>query len=155
MYVGLKIKIISELISKYINNNIRKGEMDITFQQMSILKYLSQNPGRTASLKELEKNFGTAQATMAGMVVRLEDKGLVNTFHAEEDKRVKMVRLSDQAWKFLEEHRNHREETERAIVSDLKPDEVKELNRLLDIIYGTVSRLDEEDSDSEKQSHAF
>ena len=155
MYVGLKIKIISELISKYINNSIRTGETDVTFQQMSILKYLSHNPGRTASLKELEKNFGTAQATMAGMVVRLEEKGLVNTFHSEEDKRVKMVRLSDQAWKFLKEHRNHREETESAIVSDLKPEEIEELDRLLNVIYGTVSRLDEEQSGPDKQSHAF
>lgn len=144
MDIGLKIKIISELMLKSINNEIRTDKIDITFQQMNVLRYLSENPGRTASLKEMEKNFGTAQATMAGLVVRLEEKGLVNTFHQEEDRRIKMVRLSEKGWKVLSERYQIKKKTEQKFISDLKPEEVVELNRLLDKLYGTVSRMADE-----------
>lgn len=144
MDIGLKIKIISELMLKSINNEIRTDKIDITFQQMNVLRYLSENPGRTASLKEMEKNFGTAQATMAGLVVRLEEKGLVNTFHQEEDRRIKMVRLSEKGWKVLSERYQIKKKTEQKFISDLKPEEVVKLNRLLDKLYGTVSRMADE-----------
>lgn len=144
MDIGLKIKIISELMLKSINNEIRTDKIDITFQQMNILRYLSENPGRTASLKEMEKNFGTAQATMAGLVVRLEEKGLVNTFHQEEDRRIKMVRLSEKGWKVLSDRYQIKKKTEQKFISDLKPEEIAELNRLLDKLYGTVSRMADE-----------
>lgn len=144
MDIGLKIKIISELMLKSINNEIRTDKIDITFQQMNILRYLSENPGRTASLKEMEKNFGTAQATMAGLVVRLEEKGLVNTFHQEEDRRIKMVRLSEKGWRVLSDRYQIKKKTEQKFISDLKPEEIAELNRLLDKLYGTVSRMADE-----------
>lgn len=144
MDIGLKIKIISELMLKSINNEIRTDKIDITFQQMNVLRYLSENPGRTASLKEMEKNFGTAQATMAGLVVRLEEKGLVNTFHQEEDRRIKMVRLSEKGWKVLSDRYQIKKKTEQKFISDLKPEEIAELNRLLDKLYGTVSRMADE-----------
>lgn len=147
MDTGLKIKILSELVSKYINNGIRSDKINLTFQQLNVLRYLFENPGHTASLKEMERNFSTAQATMAGLVVRLEEKGLVNTYHQEEDKRIKMVRLSDKGLKVLMDCRLVKKEAEQRIVSDLKQDEIEELNRLLDIMYGTVSRLLTEDAE--------
>lgn len=146
MDIGLKIKIISEMISKYINNGIRTNKIDVTFQQMNILRYLYENPGRTASLKEMERNFGTSQATMAGMVVRLEEKGLVNTFHQEEDKRIKMVRLSEEGWKTLKERYQFKKKTESRITTGLSNDEIAELNRLLDVLYSNMNYLLNENS---------
>lgn len=46
-------------------------------------------------LKELEKALHVAQSTAAGIVSRLEQKGLVESFGDAEDRRVKVVRLSE------------------------------------------------------------
>ena len=46
-------------------------ESDLTMTQMYFLGALSHLPGRTATLKELERYFRVAQSTAAGVAARL------------------------------------------------------------------------------------
>ena len=94
MDLGLRIKKINDLMEKRANHQMQKE--DLTFSQHHVLVYLIQCPEYTAPLKELEKYFRVAQATMAGIVVRLESKGLVESSVSSKDKRVKMVTLTEE-----------------------------------------------------------
>lgn len=79
-------------MEKQANNSLR--EQDLTMAQVMALVELNAFEDKAAALKELERRLHVAQSTTAGIVARLEQKGLVEGFGDAEDKRVKMVRLT-------------------------------------------------------------
>ena len=91
---GWYIKRIDNALGKEANHNLQSH--NLTLQQSHALVMLSHAPDRTLPLKELESRFGAAQSTVAGLVARLEKKGLVEALQSPEDKRIKLVRLTDE-----------------------------------------------------------
>ena len=91
---GSMIKQIHDELEKNANNAMRVH--DITMAQCSALLMLNGAPDRQMALKELERELRVAQSTAAGIVSRLEQKGLAEGFGSPEDKRVKMVRITQQ-----------------------------------------------------------
>lgn len=69
---------------------------DLTVSQMHTLVYLKMQEKQEAPLKVIEKNLAIAQSTSLGIVSRLEKKGFVETYQDEFDKRVKIVRLTNE-----------------------------------------------------------
>lgn len=98
--IGFRIKKINDLLQKRADGQMK--ELGLTFSQHHVLVYLVHQDSHTASLKSLEHTFRVAQATMAGIVVRLEEKGLVESFVSPNDKRIKMVRLTKEGEKICE-----------------------------------------------------
>ena len=101
MDLGFKIKKINDMLEKGYNQLLQ--EQDLTFSQHHVLVYLKHQKDQTARLKELEKHFNVAQPTMAGIVVRLESKGLVRSSVLPEDRRVKVVTLTESGNQLLHE----------------------------------------------------
>lgn len=89
---GMLIKQIHDGLEKNANNALR--EDNITMTQIGTLIELSNAPNRELTLKELEKRLHVAQPTAAGIVSRLEDKGLVEGAAGREDKRIKIVHIT-------------------------------------------------------------
>jgi DNA-binding MarR family transcriptional regulator len=148
--LGVKIKKINDMIEKGINHRLQ--ELDLTFSQHHVLVYLERQENKTARLKELEKHFNVAQPTMAGIVVRLESKGLVRSSLLPEDRRVKVVTLTDSGSQLLHESFLSMWNGEKLLVSKLNDNEKEELGRLLDILYSTIQeqiKIQEEDSGKE------
>lgn len=127
------IKRVDELMKKQINNYL--AENGVTFSQMSVLITLEKWEGHSMKLKEIEKFFGVSQATMAGLVSRLEKNGYVEGYADENDKRIKLIRLSDKGKKLCEDNKTLIDNYEAKIVSVLEPQERKELERLLLKLY--------------------
>lgn len=90
---GSMIKQIHDELEKNANNAMRK--QGITMAQCGVLLMLNDAPGKQMALKELERRFHVAQSTAAGIVKRLEQKKLVEGFGSPEDKRIKMVRITE------------------------------------------------------------
>ena len=89
---------------------------------------------------------------MAGIVVRLESKGLVRSSLLPEDRRVKVVTLTDSGSQLLHESFLSMRNGEKLLVSKLNDNEKEELGRLLDILYSTIQeqiKIQEEDSGKE------
>ncbi len=89
---GWFIKRIDNALEKEANSNLQM--LNLTMQQNRVLIQLAHAPENTLSLKALEERFGAAQSTVAGLVSRLEKKGLVEARSDPADKRVKLVRLT-------------------------------------------------------------
>ncbi len=68
---------------------------DMTSSQVKMLMIINETKDECITLKELEKHFGVAQATIAGTAARLEKKGMIESFYDPSDKRVKHVRITD------------------------------------------------------------
>lgn len=90
-------KRINDTIEKNSNSNLQSN--DITLSQLKMLFFIhhAENAPEKGCmpLKELERRFGVAQSTAAGIIQRLEKKGLVESVADEDDKRVKLLRVTE------------------------------------------------------------
>ena len=89
---GWFIKCIDNALEKEANQNLQS--LNLTMQQNRVLIHLAHAQEHTLSLKALEERFGAAQSTVAGLVSRLEKKGLIQAVPDPADKRVKLAKLT-------------------------------------------------------------
>lgn len=92
IFCGLLIKQINDELQKNANNALRSSDM--TMAQLGALMELNRCPENQLTLKELERRLHIAQSTAAGIISRLEQKGLVEGFGDPEDKRIKLVKIT-------------------------------------------------------------
>lgn len=114
---GLLMKQINDELRKNANNALR--HLGITLVQLDTLLELERAPEGQRSLKELEHILHVAQSTAAGIVARLEQKGLVEGFGDAEDRRVKRVRITQAGIACIQAAQHHRAETEEKLLSGL------------------------------------
>lgn len=86
------IKQVHDALEKQANNAMRPQGM--TMAQFGVLMLLREAPDRQLPLKELERRLHVAQSTAAGLIVRLEQKKMVESFGDPADRRIKMVRMT-------------------------------------------------------------
>lgn len=89
---SILLKQISDEMQKNANNYLRS--QGLTLAQVGALLELYHAPERRLSMKELEKRLHVAQSTTAGIISRLEQKGLAEGFGDSGDKRIKLVRIT-------------------------------------------------------------
>ncbi len=89
---GMMIKQIHDCLEKDTNNTLRA--QDLTMAQVGALIELRGAEEKQMPLKELERRLHVAQSTAAGIVVRLEQKGFLESFGSPDDRRIKMVRIT-------------------------------------------------------------
>lgn len=133
MDLGIQFKKISDVMKKRFNRELEK--VGLTFSQHHVLLYLSECENQEAPLKTIEKAAGVAQSTMAGIVMRLEDKGYVESVADGDDHRIKKVRLSKTGQKISEKAYSDFRRNNEEMCSRLTKSEVKELERLLAKVY--------------------
>ena len=90
---GWYIKRINNAFAREAFHNAQSR--NLTLQQNHLLFVLSDAENHTRTLKELEEIFGCAQSTLAGLVTRMEKKGLVEGYTDPRDRRIKHVRLTE------------------------------------------------------------
>lgn len=126
---GAIIKQIHDELEKNANNALRS--QGLTMAQVGALLVLRDVPEGQCSLKEMEQVLHVAQSTAAGIMVRLEQKGLVEGFGSPEDKRIKMVRITPKGEECCFQAEQSMEETEKRLLSGLTETERSIFNSLL------------------------
>ncbi|MBQ8556607.1 MAG: MarR family transcriptional regulator [Clostridia bacterium] len=133
---GWYIKLIDNALAKEANHNLQSH--NLTMQQNRVLILLSHAPQMTLSLKELESHFDAAQSTVAGLVTRLERRGLIEGFADPGDKRVKLVRLTQEGLLLHQASRQDVVNSEKRPTSLLTEEEKEQFLRLLEKVYEAV-----------------
>lgn len=133
---GFYIKRIDNALEKEANANLQA--LNLTMQQNRVLIQLAHAPENTLSLKTLEEHFGAAQSTVAGLVSRLEKKSLVEPVSAPADKRVKLVRLTEEGQRLHAISRQNVVDSEERLTALLSPEEKETLLVCLKKVYEAV-----------------
>ena len=126
---GTLLKQLHDIMEKNANNVLR--EQNLTISQSGVLVLLDEKEGKTASFKELEKEFGVSQPTMAGILNRLVQKDLVEILTDSEDKRIRKAHLTQKGADKCKEGYKHMNSAEEQLLKSLTDDEKMEFNRLL------------------------
>ncbi len=85
-------QMLYNIIQKKCQNAVK--DLDITMSQGGVIAAITESPNGELSLKELEKKLQLSQSVTAGLVTRLEEKGYVESFGNEDDKRIKILRAT-------------------------------------------------------------
>lgn len=126
---GTLLKQIHEIMEKNANNVLR--EQELTISQSGVLVLLDEKERKTASFKELEKDFGVSQPTMVGILNRLVQKDFVEVLTDSEDKRIRKAHLTQKGADKCREGYKHMNLAEEQLLKSLTDDEKMEFNRLL------------------------
>lgn len=133
---GELMKRINDTLEKNANNELQAH--GITFTQIQMLLALSTMENGSATLKELEKYFGVAQSTAAGVAVRLEKKKLVTGFTDSEDKRIKHIKITDAGKELCRAAQKSMNDSEQRLLGGLTPEERTQFISLLKKIYDAM-----------------
>ena len=115
------------------------SDIDLTPAQAHILIQLRRSEDESATMKELEHDFHCAQSTMAGLVQRLEKKGLIISFTRSDDHRIKCVRLTDEGRALCDRSRASIDAAEAAMLSSLTDSEKTQAYALLLKMYKAIA----------------
>lgn len=98
-------------------------EHGITFSQMRFVHYLDVHRDRPVTLKEMERHYGMAQPTVAGIMKKLERRGYVNLIQDPNDRRAKNVILTDEGLALIESQNRFRCQLEERFLEPLSDEE--------------------------------
>ncbi len=114
---GKLIKQIHDELEKQANNAL--SSQNLTLTQMRVLMELASIPKRQLPLKELESLLHVAQSTAAGIVIRLEQKGYVESFIDANDRRVKRIAITVAGMECCKKAQSHIKMMEEQLLSEL------------------------------------
>jgi DNA-binding MarR family transcriptional regulator len=126
---GPLIKQIHDSLERNANNLLRAKEL--TLAQWQLLLVLSNAADGAYPLKQLEKLLHVSQATAAGIVQRLEQKGFVEGYADAEDKRVKNARITAKGIAICKDASERMDSAEERLVRGLSDGEKQIFRELL------------------------
>lgn len=133
---GALIRQIHGTLEKNANNTLRR--QDLTFAQVGALLAIRDYPEEQISLKELERLLHVAQSTTTGIVLRLEQKGLVTSLGDAADKRVKLLQITPEGLRCCEQAEQSMGEAEEQLLAGLTDAERSMFNSLLQKVKDTL-----------------
>lgn len=133
--VGPLFKVIHERMQTAADADLKA--QGLTFAQGQVIVFLAEH-GSRALQKEIEASLGVSHPTVTGLVSRLEKSGFVRTWTDAEDRRNKVVELTDKARETGDRLRGTMHERDRALLAGLDEREQAELIRMLRQVYANV-----------------
>ena len=92
-HCGLLIKKIDAMLGKTANASLK--DLDVTISQVAALRAIEARPGHEAPFKQVERDLGVSQPTTAGILSRLREKGLIETYDSPTTLNAKVARLTE------------------------------------------------------------
>ncbi len=134
--IGLYIKLINHIMTASMNTCLRR--FDLTFSQMELLHLLRRNGG-IMKQKTIEDTYGVKHTSVIGILQRMEKKGFLTVSVDPDDRRRRIVMLTEDTSNFFEEAERLRDDMELKLTQALSPDEYTELFTLLQKLYHNLS----------------
>lgn len=107
------------------------AEYNLSVAQFRIIKFLYIQPSRSARIVDFEKQYSITHPTALGLIEQLENKGYVKRIPNPNDKRGKLVALTDKANSMQKELEQLGENIEQQLTKNLTVQEYEQLVSLL------------------------
>ena len=124
-----QFKFIHDKLESHINQKLR--DVDLTFSQLQVLKYLKFHRGERVTQKDIGDYMKLKHSTVIGILQRMEAKGLVVSCTDEENRRGRNISMTDKAEELDQEIYSHCREMDKRLVRYLDDEEQKMLQGLL------------------------
>ncbi len=111
--------------------NIKQKEIGLTSVQSDVMRAILESPGITAVM--LKEKMKLSQSTMAGILFRLERKGIIMKSADESDGRKAILSATKRGEELAEALMAAAQETQQELTAGMNDEEKSEFDRLLQI----------------------
>ena len=122
--------------------NKHLSKYNLTSSQQEILFYLGFHEGEPIHQREIEKWFRLKNPTVTGILNRLEEKGFIVRKTKENDKRFRMIELTEKSRCLMQEMCEEMWQMDDKIYSCMTAEERSQLSGLLERILNSLSELE-------------
>ena len=119
--------------------NLKMKRIDLTSVQSDAIIATLRNPGITAT--QLKEHLQLSQSTVAGIIARLESKGLITKSVDSDDARKVIINITVQGLQLDDMLKETALETQRFLVEGMSEAEQAEFARLLQIASENMNRV--------------
>lgn len=126
---GFLIKQIDSALNKRANANLK--HVGVTLTQVAALEAIYSQPGCQVEFKQLEKLLKVSQPTTVGIISRLLDKGLLETFYSEDSPNAKVACLTPAGKEICDEAGKLVAQEEETLFSGFDEDERRQFISML------------------------
>ena len=134
-HIGYLIKGINDKIK--VNADSDLSGHNLTMAQSRVLVYLL-NKGGKATQKQIEDYLEVSHPTVVGIVSRMEKNGFLTSKVDQEDHRNRVIELTSHAYTTGKDMDKVVSKMEKDLLSPLSETQIKELTKLLELIYQNV-----------------
>ncbi len=111
--------------------NQHMQQRDITSSQSDVIRYLLKHRDQSLSAGDLMQQLGLSPSTMAGILKRLENKGLIRRTPDGKDARKIRITLTEEGLALEDYLKDYAARTEEILLHGMTPAEQDEFYRLL------------------------
>lgn len=133
--LGYLIKVINDNLLRVINRYM--SDYDLTFQQFQIIEYIMKQE-KDVSQKEIENYLNVAHPTVVGLLKRMEVKNFIVCRTNPENKRVKNVFLTNQAFDIMQKFSQQKKLMENELLKGISGSQKDELIKSLQIVFKNI-----------------
>lgn len=138
---GMYFKRIHLDIEKEIHTKL--STYNLTKSQLDILNYLDQHPDQMTCQKDLQNYLHVSNATINGLVNRLEQNGYIYRITNSEDKRMVSIHPTEKANQIKDLFLTTIYNLEQKMMAHIAPDKQEELVNLLEQMIQNIESEDQ------------
>lgn len=138
---GMYLKRIHLDIEKEIHTKL--SAYNLTKSQLDILNYLDQHPDQMTCQKDLQNYLHVSNATINGLVNRLEQNGYIYRITNSEDKRMVSIHPTEKANQIKDLFLTTIYNLEQKMMAHIAPDKQEELVNLLEQMIQNIESEDQ------------
>lgn len=129
--IGGMIKYISDKVRQKADNNLKNH--NVTLSQVRVLNFLWSENG-SCSQKQIEDFLQVSHPTVVGLVSRMEQSGYIQTSVSPDDKRNKIVTVTDSGMSLACELCRYMEDIDKRMLVGLTDEQQAQLADMLYIV---------------------
>lgn len=133
--IGYLLKQITDKIKASADADLKCR--NLTLSQVRVLEYVS-NKGGKVTQKSIEEYLNVSHPTVVGIVSRMEKNGYLLSYTDKDDRRNKIVEMTDRAAYISHEMQNEILSQEARLLQGLTEEEIESLHRMLHIIFKNI-----------------
>lgn len=133
--VGYLIKTINDKLKVRADADLKRYNLTLT--QSRVFAFLNNNGGQ-ATQKEIEVFLEVSHPTVVGIVSRMEQNGYLTSWMDPNDKRNKIVKLTEKADAVGKDMEQSVQENEKNLLRSLSEEDVAHLRKMLLAIYNDL-----------------
>ncbi len=119
--------------------NIKEKEIGLTSVQSDAMRAILENPGITAAM--LKEKMRLSQSTIAGILFRLERKGIITKSADESDGRKAILSATKLGEELAESLKVTALETQQELTAGMNDEEKREFDRFLQIAFDNMHAI--------------
>ena len=114
---------------------VNRIDFFIIYRQFFNILFVIENAGGTLAQKNIEKILDVSHPTVTGLIARLQEKGFVECGADPDDRRNKIVTMTQKAYSLAQLLRDNRRKAEEALLAGLSEEETEQLGQTLIRLY--------------------